>query len=169
MKKHQIKNAIILIAILLMIVISLIHSWYHFYKLLYNLFEFDWKDDAVEITYDGAAYNMPDNGIYYSEEENKCIVIYSLEQPMIAPNERDYSIIKDEYISINYCKIIDLNSTIEVDDYRLMGSVNPSPHYYLCTTDYAIYKTDDGISLAFTREDGSIASEIEYKLIKEVK
>lgn len=166
MKKAPKKNAIILIAILLMIVISLIHTWYRFYKLLYNLF--GWKDDAVEITYDGA-YNMPSNGIYYSEEENKCIVIYSLEQPMIAPNERDYSIIKDEYISINYCKIIDLNSTIEVDDYRLMGSVNPSPHYYLCTTDYVIYKTDDGISLAFTREDGSIASEIEYKLLKEVK
>lgn len=161
MKKAPKKNAIILIVILLMIVISLIHSWYHFYKLLYNLFEFDWKDDAI--TYDGV-YNMPGNGIYYSEEENKCIVIYSLEQPTIAPNG------KDEYISINYCKIIDLNPTIEdTTDYRLMGSVNPSPHYYLCTTDYAIYETDDGISLAFTREDGSIASEIEYKLIKEVK
>lgn len=167
MKKAPKKNVIILIAILLMIVISLIHSWYHFYKFLHNLF--DWKDDVVKITYDGT-YNMPSNGIYYNEEENKCIVIYSLDQPIIAPNGRDYSIIKDEYILTNCCKIIDLNSTIEdITDYRLMGSVNPSPHYYLCTTDYAIYKTYDGISLAFTREDGSIASETEYKLLKEVK
>ena len=155
------KKNIILILILIMIVLSLMHSWYHVYKVIEKVF----KTNNISITMD-VNLDLPDNGIYYNEEHDVCIVIYSLEIPLIISNATGHVIIDDNYITKNYIKIIDYSSDHRYIDYKLIGSIEPYSHYYLYGTDYQICKTDNGIILNRTLDDGSIVTSIDYKKIK---